>query len=119
MEATISTARFINDSVTLNTSLVVVLLMFAIFLLCAHRAGKNLHTMITTTGKNGNEYVAPLKVFTCATFIIMSWGFISLVEKGALTEWYFMGYAGAFIGGHLINNWIKVKGAGQPKSDVT
>lgn len=116
MEATTSTANFIEfvrDIIVPDNSfnvLVLVIAGFAWFLLCAHRAGKNLHTMITTTGRNGREYVAPLKVFTCGTFLLMSWGFVSQVEKGHLTEWYFVGYGGMFVGGHLINNWVKVKG---------
>lgn len=62
---------------------------------------------------NDKERYANLNVFTLVThadgsfsrpaiqelgvFILFSWGFVMLINKGSLPEWYAMSYLGAFV----------------------
>lgn len=49
-------------------------------------------------------------------FIIMSWGFIFLINKGSLPEWYAMSYLAAFVARAAHNAYLNSKnGNGEKK----
>lgn len=41
------------------------------------------------------------------TWVVSTWGFIYLISIGQLTEWYFIGYMGAWVANALIGKAIK------------
>lgn len=49
-------------------------------------------------------------------FILMSWGFVLLVNKGTLPEWYAMSYLAAFVARAAHSAWLNSKnGNGEKK----
>lgn len=49
------------------------------------------------------------KLIRVATWIISSWGFVYLVLKDSLTEWFFLYYMGAWVANALISKHISRK----------
>lgn len=41
----------------------------------------------------------PAKLAYTGAFLISTWGFWVLIEQGKMTEYFFLGYVGAFVGG--------------------
>jgi hypothetical protein len=48
------------------------------------------------TGDNGK--VSATKFMQTATWVVVTWGFITTVQQGKLTEWYMMAYLGLPLG---------------------
>jgi hypothetical protein len=61
-----------------------------------------------TTGKISIEKVGYMTALSIGT-----WGFVALILKEQLTEWYAGLYLGAFVLGRLGNSWIVRKDAAQ------
>lgn len=47
------------------------------------------------------------KLSRFGAWIVSTWGFIYLITKDGLTEWYFIGYMGAWVANALIGKAIK------------
>ena len=62
------------------------------------RSPINVMDLITENGK-----LSESKLIRFFTWIISSWGFIYLISDNKLTEWYFIGYMGAWVANALID----------------
>jgi len=49
------------------------------------------------------------KLAILVALILSSWAFIHLTLNNALTEWYFMGYMGAWVLNKSINGWMEMR----------
>lgn len=47
------------------------------------------------------------KLTRFGAWLVSTWGFIYLISKDSLTEWYFIGYMGAWVANALIGKVIK------------
>jgi hypothetical protein len=48
------------------------------------------------TGNNGR--VSSTKLLKVGAWVLSSWGFVTLIQQGNMTEWYFAGYMGLSFG---------------------
>ena len=62
----------------------------------------NVMDFITVKGRLNDR-----KFTRLITWIVSTWGFIYLISIGSLTEWYFIGYMGAWVANALIGKAIK------------
>lgn len=60
--------------------------------------------LITINGKLNER-----KLTRFGTWIVSTWGFVYLISKGTLSEWYFIGYMGAWVANALIGKAIGSK----------
>lgn len=60
--------------------------------------------VVTATGRDGQVHFDPRKMFEAGAFCISSWGFIALVLAGRLTEAYFVGYMGTWVGARFLRD---------------
>lgn len=63
------------------------------------RSPINVLDLITTDGKLDEP-----KTVRFFTWVVSTWGFIYLIADHKLTEWYFIGYMGAWVANALIDN---------------
>lgn len=54
------------------------------------------------TGDNGR--ISATKFAQTGTWLISTWGFVTLTQKGLMTEWYFMGYVGLAYGTRVLKD---------------
>jgi hypothetical protein len=59
------------------------------------------------TGENGK--VSATKFAQTAALVVATWGFVTLVQQGKMTEWYFIGYLTAFLGTRVAKDALAVK----------
>ena len=50
-----------------------------------------------------NDKLSESKLIRFFTWVISSWGFIYLISDNKLTEWYFIGYMGAWVANALFD----------------
>lgn len=62
----------------------------------------NLIDLISVNGRINER-----KLSRFGAWIVSTWGFIYLISRGQLTEWYFIGYMGAWVANALIGKVIK------------
>lgn len=48
-------------------------------------------------------------------WVVSTWGFVYLIQDGKLTEWYFVGYMGAWVANALINKALDSKNMVEPQ----
>jgi hypothetical protein len=51
-----------------------------------------------------NDKLSESKLIRFFTWVVSTWGFIYLIADHKLTEWYFIGYMGAWVANALIDN---------------
>lgn len=71
----------------------------------------NLSDLICTDGRLNDK-----KALRTGTWIVMSYGFYSLVEDGKLTEWYATLYGALWVGNAALDKWQRLK---EPKNATT
>ena len=54
------------------------------------------------TGDNGR--VSTTKFAQFGTWLVATWGFVTLVQQDKMTEWYFMGYVGLAYGARVLKD---------------
>jgi hypothetical protein len=52
------------------------------------------------------EKVSLSKVGQLAALLVSTWGFVVLIEKDRMSEWFFMGYMLAWTGANLANKMV-------------
>jgi hypothetical protein len=55
------------------------------------------------------DKVSLVKLGQFVALCVSTWGFVVLVQKDKLTEWYFAGYILSWVGANLGNKWITGK----------
>jgi hypothetical protein len=58
---------------------------------------------------HATEKVSLMKVGQGVALVTSTWGFIVLVSKDKLTEFYFLGYMAAWAGANLANKFIETR----------
>lgn len=53
--------------------------------------------------------ISDAKLIRFGTWLISSWGFVFLITRESLTEWYFIGYMGSWVANALISKHISRK----------
>ena len=78
----------------------------AVTLLRMHRDPQqpNLLDLITSTDRTGRARLDPRKCFEAGAFLTSTWGFVFLTASGKLTEFYFIGYMGAWVGARFLRD---------------
>lgn len=83
--------------------LIVVATIFIIFLLNKdHNSKISFTDLITQDGR-----LSERKLIRFCTWIISSWGFIYLIVTEHLTEWYYLGYMGAWVANALLDKALQ------------
>lgn len=54
------------------------------------------------TGDNGQ--ISATKFAQTGTWLVSTWGFITLIQQNLMTEWYFMGYVGLAYGTRVLKD---------------
>lgn len=92
--------------------LLIGMLAFALFVIFyAHRddaSSFNLEHLVVDPS-TGSIVLEKFTMF--GAFIISSWGFVALIVKGAMTEWYFIGYMAAWAATRGFTGWFSSKKA--------
>lgn len=91
--------------------------VFLIFILCVFIISISRWLWKLNNDKNNTIYFVDLisvngrlnerKVSRFGAWIISTWGFMYLILTGKLSEWYFVGYMGAWVANALIGKAIK------------
>lgn len=58
---------------------------------------------------NDDRRVSATKFAQTAALVVSTWGFVTLVQQGKLTEWYFGAYMLAFLGTRVAKDAIAAK----------
>ncbi len=96
----------------LLASLAAALGLWGVLLLTWHRAADEFDlrwsVVDATTGK-----VSLFKLGQLAALIVSTWGFVVLIERDKMTEFYFVGYMLAWSGANILNKWVERKAGAQ------
>lgn len=79
-----------------NLSLSVIALTSLVLLWHWTRSHPNFDLADLITGDNGR--VSSTKLLQTGGWIVGTWGFVTLIQQGKMTEWYFAGYMGISFG---------------------
>lgn len=63
---------------------------------------------------NSEGHASRPAIMEFGAFVIMTWGFIMLINRGSLTEWYAGIYIGAFV---IRGGWAAYLNAGKPNGN--
>lgn len=96
--------KIINGLLTPNDIMYIILGFFVfggmIFLWAQNRNNKNDIEVIDLIAVNGK--LNERKISRFGAWIVSTWGFVYLVVTNNLSEWYFIGYMGAWVANALI-----------------
>ena len=62
-----------------------------------------------------NGKVSSSKFMATGGWVLMSWGFITLVQQGKMTEWYLAAYGGLCFGIKVAKDWMNKTEDKEPK----
>lgn len=81
-------------------------ILVAISLWRVHRDKKlpDLLDLLTATDKKGIVRFDARKCFEAGAFAVSTWGFVFITMEGKLTEFYFAGYMGAWVGARYLRD---------------
>lgn len=82
-----------------------IVLLFAIYLYNLNKDQHSPINLVDLIAINGRLNERKLTRF--GAWIVSTWGFVYLITKSALTEWYFIGYMGAWVANALIGKAIQ------------
>ena len=93
------------DHIMMYAILAFMMIFFVVYLYRLDKDSKNtinVMDLVTVKGRLNDR-----KFTRLITWIVSTWGFIYLISIGNLTEWYFIGYMGAWVANALIGKAIK------------
>lgn len=99
----------LNSNDVMYIVLTVILSVCTIYLIRLNNDKKNtiyLMDLVTTNGILNER-----KLTRFFTWMVSTWGFIYLLSDDKLTEWYFIGYMGAWVANALIGKTLASKDA--------
>ena len=64
----------------------------------------NLRDLITSTDREGRVRIDARKCFEAGCFLSSTWAFVFLTANGKLTEVFFAGYMGAWVGARFLRD---------------
>lgn len=101
-----------------NLALSGIALMTLVLLWHWQRSHPNFDLADLITGDNGR--VSSTKLLKTGGWVVGTWGFVTLIQQGKMTEWYFAGYMSICFGVGLAKD-LKTLTANQsaPKNDIT
>jgi hypothetical protein len=91
--------------------LIIMLLCFMYVLYRAQMADDNFDLRHLVADPSTDKLVLE-KFCLFGAFIISSWGFVALIWKNAITEWYFIGYMASWAASRSFSGWLRYKGTG-------
>lgn len=53
------------------------------------------------------EKVSLFKTGQLIALIVSTWGFVVLIQRDKMTEWYFTGYMASWAAANLLNKWLE------------
>ena len=80
--------------------------MIGISLLRMHRDPKapNLIDLLTSTDRKGVTRMDARKCWEAGAFCVSTWAFVFLTASGKLSEFFFVGYMGAWVGARFLRD---------------
>lgn len=92
-----------NDLMYVVLAFIVILFSVYLYNLNSdHKSPINIVDLIAINGKLNER-----KLTRFGAWIVSTWGFVYLITQSSLTEWYFIGYMGAWVANALIGKAIK------------
>lgn len=86
-------------------ALIVILSVICFYLYHQNRDKRNHIDLIDLVAVNGRLNERKFSRF--GAWIVSTWGFVYLISSNSLSEWYFIGYMGAWVANALIGKAIK------------
>ena len=92
--------------IVMSTVLLCACIGIGVSLLKMHRdpAAPNMRDLITATDKKGQIRLDARKCFEAGCFLASTWAFVFLTANGKLTEFFFAGYMGAWVGARYLRD---------------
>ena len=92
--------------IVMSTVLLCAAIGIGVSLLRMHRDHSlpSLTDLITATDKKGKTRLDARKCFEAGAFLTSTWAFVFLTAAGKLTEWYFVGYLGSWVGARFLRD---------------
>lgn len=82
-----------------------IVLIFSVYLYNLNKDKNSTINLVDLIAINGR--LNERKVTRFGAWIVSTWGFVYLISLDKLTEWYFIGYMGAWVANALIGKVIK------------
>lgn len=103
---------FTNDLMFIFLGLMIVALGIWLYNLNNDAGNKlDLADLISEKGR-----ISDVKLIRFGTWLVSSWGFIFLITRDALTEWYFIGFMGSWVANALISKHISTRASNEELS---
>ena len=92
--------------IAMSTVLICGTIAIGVSLLRMHKDKKlpTLLDLITATDKKGRVRLDARKCFEAGCFLASTWGFVYLIAANRFTEFYFVGYMGAWVGARWLRD---------------
>ena len=92
--------------IAMGTVLICGTIAIGVSLLRMHRdrTAPNLIDLITATDKKGKVRLDARKCFEAGCFLASTWAFVFLTASGKLSEFFFVGYMGSWVGARFLRD---------------
>jgi hypothetical protein len=94
--------------ITASNISITIIAVFIIFLFVSwSRSHPNFDPTDLITGDNGR--ISGTKCLAIGGWLVATWGFVTMVQQGRLTEWYFLSYMGLCLGLKSVKDYSVTK----------
>lgn len=95
---------FFTVKTTLSLLLALLILMVILTMIAMHR---NPHDTFDIKDLVGTDGKLDEKKFTrFGAWVVSTWGFVFLIVHDKLSEWYFIGYMGAWVANAIVDKYV-------------